>query len=54
MKFPVNGYRGEYIYDIARTVRSEYGDKWRHTSLEVYDAKSGTLTATIGQETYDE
>lgn len=37
VKFPVNGYRGEYIYDIARIVRSEFGDKWRHTSLEVYD-----------------
>ena len=35
--FPINGYRGEYIYDIARTVRSEYGDKWRYTGLEIYD-----------------
>jgi arginyl-tRNA synthetase len=35
--FPRNGYRGDYIYDIARIVRSEYGDKWRHTGLEVYD-----------------
>jgi arginyl-tRNA synthetase len=35
--FPQNGYRGEYIYDVARIVRSEYGDKWRHTNLEVYD-----------------
>jgi arginyl-tRNA synthetase len=37
VKFPYNGYRGEYIYDIARIVRSEYGDKWRYTDLEVYD-----------------
>jgi len=37
VKFPGNGYQGEYIYDIARTVRSECGDKWRHTGLEVYD-----------------
>lgn len=37
VSFPINGYRGEYIYDIARIVRNEYGDKWRHTQLEVYD-----------------
>ena len=35
--FPHNGYRGEYIYDVARIVRSECGDKWRYTNLEVYD-----------------
>ena len=35
--FPHNGYRGEYIYDIARIVRNECGDKWRHTQLEVYE-----------------
>jgi len=35
--FPENGYRGEYIYDIAREVRSEVGDKWRFKSHEVTD-----------------
>ena len=33
--FPDNGYRGDYIYDIARIVRAEHGDKWRYTSLDV-------------------
>ena len=33
--FPENGYRGEYIYDIARIVRVEHGDKWRFTGLDV-------------------
>ncbi|NIP16769.1 MAG: arginine--tRNA ligase [Xanthomonadales bacterium] len=37
VRFPNNGYRGEYIYDIARIVRSEEGDKWRFTGLEVMD-----------------
>jgi hypothetical protein len=23
-----NGYRGDYIYDIARIVRVEHGDRW--------------------------
>ncbi len=35
--FPDNGYRGEYIYDIARIVRVDHGDKWRFTPLEVED-----------------
>ncbi len=26
--FPENGYRGEYIYDIAREIREKDGDKW--------------------------
>ena len=33
--FPENGYRGEYIYDIARIVRVDHGDKWRFTRLDV-------------------
>jgi len=33
--FPDNGYRGDYIYDIARLVRVEHGDKWRFTRLAV-------------------
>ncbi len=28
--FPANGYRGEYIYQIAREVRSRHGDELRH------------------------
>jgi arginyl-tRNA synthetase len=35
--FPPNGYRGEYIYDIARAVRVDHGDRWRFTRLDVED-----------------
>ncbi|HLF31756.1 MAG TPA: arginine--tRNA ligase [Xanthomonadales bacterium] len=35
--FPENGYRGDYIYDIARLVRAEYGDKWRYGKGEIFD-----------------
>jgi arginyl-tRNA synthetase len=35
--FPDNGYRGDYIYDIARIVRADHGDKWRFSRLEVED-----------------
>jgi arginyl-tRNA synthetase len=48
--FPHNAYRGEYIYNIARIVRSEHGDKWRHTGFEVYDGLP-VDRKTGGQET---
>lgn len=35
IRFPDNGYRGDYIYDIARTVRSEHGDALRRSTTEV-------------------
>jgi len=36
-RFPDNGYRGDYIYDIAREVRSRHGDKLRHPWRMVSD-----------------
>lgn len=33
--FPANGYRGDYIYDIAREVRKRYGDDLRHPGMTV-------------------
>lgn len=35
LSFPDNGYRGDYIYDIAREVRKEIGDKWRFKGQDV-------------------
>ncbi len=37
IRFPANGYRGDYIYDIAREVRNEVGDKWRFKGQDVTD-----------------
>jgi arginyl-tRNA synthetase len=37
IRFPENGYRGDYIYNIAREVRNEIGDKWRFKDQEVMD-----------------
>ena len=37
LRFPDNGYRGEYVYDIARHVRSEHGDSMRYKAFEVFD-----------------
>ena len=37
LRFPENGYRGDYIYNIAREVRKEIGDKWRFKGQDVTD-----------------
>jgi len=37
LHFPENGYRGDYIYNIAREIREETGDKWRHKGQDVMD-----------------
>ncbi len=34
--FPVNGYKGEYIVDIARKVRQKYGDDFRYEQAVVF------------------
>ena len=43
-QFPGNGYQGDYIYDIARTVRADKGDKWRFTGQDVEDGLPPSLT----------
>ncbi len=35
IRFPANGYRGEYIYDIARDLISEHGTDLIHDAAEV-------------------
>ncbi len=35
VSFPDNGYKGDYIYDIAREIRAEHGDKWRFSGGDV-------------------
>jgi arginyl-tRNA synthetase len=34
--FPVNGYKGDYIWDIAATLHRENGDAFRHPANEVF------------------
>jgi len=47
VNFPENGYRGEYIYDIARLVRAEDGDKWRYSQMDI----SGGMPPNADKET---
>ena len=35
--FPDNGYKGEYVIDIARALRSREGDRLRYTALEIFE-----------------
>ncbi len=35
VRFPENGYRGDYIYAIAREIREEVGDQWRRKGRDV-------------------
>ena len=37
VRFPDNGYRGDYVYDIAREVRTRHGDDLRHSRTAVLD-----------------
>jgi len=42
--FPENGYQGDYIYDIARIIRADHGDKWRFTGQDVEDGLPPSMT----------
>ena len=35
--FPDNGYKGDYIIDIARDFRQKYGDEWRLSAHDVFE-----------------
>ncbi len=37
MRFPDNGYKGDYVVDIARSLRAREGDRLRHTAIEITD-----------------
>ena len=37
LRFPDNGYQGDYIKDIAKDVASEYGERWRKNADELFD-----------------
>jgi arginyl-tRNA synthetase len=37
LRFPDNGYQGEYIKDIAKSVVSEHGERWRKNADELFE-----------------
>ena len=36
LPFPANGYKGDYVWDIAATLHREHGDAYRHVTEEVF------------------
>jgi arginyl-tRNA synthetase len=36
ISFPLNGYKGDYIWDIAATLHREHGDQYLHSAEEVF------------------
>ncbi len=36
ISFPVNGYKGDYIWDIAATLHREHGAQYHHSAAEVF------------------
>ncbi len=37
LAFPSNGYKGDYVWDIAATLHREHGDDYRHPVIEVFE-----------------
>ncbi|MFY2762696.1 arginine--tRNA ligase [Arenimonas sp. MALMAid1274] len=37
VRFPVNGYKGDYVVDIARGLRAKAGDSLRRSAIEISD-----------------
>jgi len=42
--FPSNGYKGDYVFDIAATVHRQNGDRFQHLASAVYDGVPVDLT----------
>ena len=36
LRFPANGYRGDYVWDIAASLHRDHGDAYRHEAAEVF------------------
>jgi arginyl-tRNA synthetase len=41
VRFPDNGYKGEYVSEIARALRAKEGDRLRHSAIEITDGLPG-------------
>ncbi|MCP5314671.1 MAG: arginine--tRNA ligase [Chromatiaceae bacterium] len=37
LDFPSNGYKGDYVWDIAATLHRDHGDAYRHIAAEVFE-----------------
>ena len=37
LEFPSNGYKGDYVWDIAASLHRDHGDAYRHPAAEVFE-----------------
>lgn len=37
LRFPVNGYKGDYVWDIAADLHRRFGDRYRHAANVVFE-----------------
>jgi arginyl-tRNA synthetase len=37
LTFPANGYKGDYVWDIAASLHREHGDAFRHSTADVFN-----------------
>jgi len=52
LPFPVNGYKGDYVWDIAATLRREHGDAFRHAAQIVFTNLPADETGGGDKEQY--
>lgn len=52
LSFPSNGYKGDYVWDIAATLHREHGDAYRHPAAEVFDGVVADEPAGGDKETH--
>ncbi len=48
--FPVNGYKGDYVWDIGASLHREHGDRFRHTSHDIFSSVSPDEGAANGDK----
>jgi arginyl-tRNA synthetase len=52
VRFPDNGYKGEYVIEIARELRGREGDRLRRTAIEVGDGLPADASQGGDKETH--
>jgi len=52
LPFPVNGYKGDYVWDIATTLQREHGDAFRHAAQTVLSNLPADETSGGDKERY--
>lgn len=52
LPFPVNGYQGDYIWDIGATLHREHGDEYRHSAEAILNELPADENEGGDKETY--